>query len=35
MCDWMEKKNVKDHFYRLCGMEPADWSFTIERGRVG
>lgn len=23
--DWTEKKKVKEHFYRLCGMEPADW----------
>ena len=26
VCDWTEKKRVKEHFYRLCGMEPADWS---------
>lgn len=25
VCDWTEKKRVKEHFYRLCGMEPADW----------
>lgn len=23
--DWTEKKKVKEHFYRLCGLEPADW----------
>lgn len=25
VCDWTERKKVKEHFYRLCGMEPADW----------
>ena len=26
VCDFTDRKKVKEHFYRLCGMEPADWS---------